>query len=144
MPREVDLRCDKEAAAAYAAAFDVVPRELTAANALEQIYLRSGDYPQLVTLLQRKAEIVGSISEKKELYYKAAQLDEEVLENLAQAIEVYRLVLATAPADPVALANLERLYIRQSQWNDLKDISAKMAELAPTPAEKKLLLYVLV
>ena len=140
---EVDLRRDKEAAAAYAAAFDVVPRDLTAANALEQIYLRSGDYPQLVTLLQRKAEIVGSISEKKELYYKAAQLDEEVLENLEQAIEVYRLVLAADPADPVALDNLERLYIRLSQWNDLKDIYAKKAELATTPAEKKQMLYVL-
>jgi tetratricopeptide (TPR) repeat protein len=140
---EVDLRRDKEAAAAYASALDVVPRDLTAANALEQIYLRNGDYPQLVTLLLRKADIVGTTVEKKELYYKAAQLDEEVLENLEKAIEVYRLVLSVDASDPVALDNLERLYIRLSLWNDLKDVYAKKAELATTPAEKKQMLYVL-
>jgi len=140
---EVDLRRDKEAAMAYANALDAVPRDLTAANALEQLYLRSGDYTQLVTLLLRKAEIVSDPTEKKELYYKAAQLNEEVLESLDRAIEVYRLVLATDPSDPVALDNLERLYIRLSQWNDLKDVYAKKAELATTPTEKKQMLYVL-
>src|SRR5213079_2043138 len=40
---EVDLRRDKEAAAAYAPALEAQPNDLTAANALEQIYLRSGD-----------------------------------------------------------------------------------------------------
>ena len=34
------------------------PRDLEAANALEQLYLRGSDYPNLVALLLRKAEIV--------------------------------------------------------------------------------------
>ena len=140
---EVDLRRDKEAAAAYASALEVSPRDLTAANALEQIYLRTGDYVQLVALLLRKADIVTTPAEKKDLYYKAAQLDEEVLENLEKAIEVYRLVLQVDPADAVALDNLERLYIRLSMWGDLKDVYAKKAELATSPSEKKQMLYVL-
>jgi tetratricopeptide (TPR) repeat protein len=140
---EVDLHRDHEAAAAYAAALEASPRDLGAANALEQIYLRAGDYAQLVGLLLRKAEIVSSVAEKKELYYKAAQIYEEVLENLESAIEVYRLVLGVDDADAVALDNLERLYIRLSLWTDLKDVYAKKVDLAETPAEKKQMLYVL-
>ncbi len=140
---EVDLRKDREAADAYVAALEASPRDLAAVNALEQIYLRSGDYAQLVGLLLRKAEIVSGAAEKKELYYKSAQLYEEVLESLEKAIEVYRLVLGVDDADPVALDNLERLYIRLSLWTDLKDIYAKKADLASSPAEKKQMLYVL-
>jgi tetratricopeptide (TPR) repeat protein len=140
---EVDLRKDREAAEAYAAALEASPRDLEAANALEQLYLRSGDYGQLVSLLLRKAEIISGLTEKKELYYKAAQIYEEVLESLEKAIEVYRLVLGVDDADSVALDNLERLYIRLSLWTDLKDIYTRKADLASTPAEKKQMLYVL-
>ena len=140
---EVDLRRDQEAALAYAAALEASSRDIAAANALEQIYLRSGDYAQLVSLLLRKADIVTGGAEKKELYYKAAQLYEEVLENLEKAIEVYRLVLSVDDTDAVALDNLERLYIRLSMWTDLRDIYAKKADLAGSPAEKKQMLYVL-
>ena len=48
---EADLGDDAQAAAAYLAALDVWPRDLEAANALEQLYLRRADYPNLVKLL---------------------------------------------------------------------------------------------
>ena len=115
----------------------------TAANALEQLYLRRGDYASLVELLLRKADIVDGPDEKKELYYKAAQLYEEVLENLEKAIDVFRQVLTIDETDGVALDNLERLYIRLRRWDDLKDIYGKKAELAQNPAEKKQMLFVL-
>jgi tetratricopeptide (TPR) repeat protein len=140
---EVELHRDEEAAVAYAAALDAYPRDLGAANALETIYLRSGDYARLVGLLLRKADIVAAPAEKKDLYYKAAQLYEEVLENQEKAIEVYRGVLAVDDADSVALDNLERIYIRLSMWGELKDVYARKAQLAATPAERKQMLFVL-
>jgi tetratricopeptide (TPR) repeat protein len=140
---ETELHRDQDAAAAYAAALDASPRDLSAANALESIFLRSGDYARLVGLLLRKADIVSSPGEKKEIYYKAAQIYEEVLENLDKAIEVYRLVLAVDDTDAVALDHLERLFIRLSQWNELKDIYARKAQLATSPAERKQMLFVL-
>ena len=54
---EADLGDDAQAADAYTAALDVWPRDLEAANALEQLYLRRADYHNLVKLLLRKAEI---------------------------------------------------------------------------------------
>ena len=140
---EVDLGDDRQAAAAYGAALEVWPRDLEAANALEQLYLRGGDYANLVQLLQRKAEIVDGAGEKKALYYRAAQLYEEVLENLESSVKVFQHVLSVDDADSAALDQLERLYIRLGRWNDLKNIYAKKAELATTPADKKQMLFVL-
>lgn len=140
---EIELSDDAQAAAAYASALDVSPRDLRAANALEQIYLRGSDYPNLVTLLLRKADIVDGTAEKKALYYKAAQIYEEVLEDLEQAISVFKQVLSVDDADRVALDQLERLYVRLGRWADLKSIYAKNAELAANPADKKRNLFVL-
>ena len=140
---EVDLGLDEDAARAYASALEVSPRDIDAANALEQLYLRRGDYPNLVELLLRKADIVAAADQKKALYYKAAQLYEEVLENVEKAIDVYRQVLTVDDSDTVALDHLERLYIRLSRWSDLKDVYGKKAELAQNPSEKKQMLFVL-
>ncbi len=140
---EVDLGDDRQAAVAYGAALDVWPRDLDAANALEQLYLRGGDYANLVQLLQRKAEIVDGAAEKKALYSRAAQLYEEVLEDLESSVKVFQHVLSVDDGDTAALDQLERLYIRLGRWNDLKNIYAKKAELASTPADKKQMLFVL-
>ncbi len=140
---EIELGDDAQAAAAYAAALDASPRDLKAANALEQLYLRGSDYPNLVLLLMRKAEIVEGLAEKKTLYYKAAQIYEEVLEDLEQSIVVFKQVLSVDDADRVSLDQLERLYIRLARWSELKNIYSKKAELAPNPAEKKQMLFVL-
>ncbi len=140
---EVELGDDAQAAVAYAAALDVSPRDLAAANALEQIYLRGSDYPALVVLLLRKAEIVDGLAEKKTLYYKAAQIYEEVLEDLDQSIAVFKQVLAVDDSDRVSLDQLERLYIRLARWSELKNVYSKKAELAVNPTEKKQMLFVL-
>ncbi|MFL5304124.1 MAG: tetratricopeptide repeat protein [Polyangia bacterium] len=140
---EVDLGDDARAAAAYGAALDVWPRDLNAANALEQLYLRGGNYAQLVQLLQRKAEIVEPMAEKKALYYRAAQLYEEVLEDLDRSVAVFQHVLSVDDTDATALDQLERIYIRLARWNELKNVYAKKAELAATPVEKKQMLFVL-
>lgn len=140
---EIELGRDDAAAVAYARALDVSPRDLRAANALEQIYIRNADYPHLVVLLGKKVEIVDDPALKKELCFKAAQIHEEVLESPEKAIDAFRQVLALDEGDAAALENLERLYIRLSRWSDLKDIYAKKAELAQNPAEKKQMLFVL-
>ena len=140
---ESDLGDDVQAAAAYLAALDVWPRDLEAANALEQLYLRRADYHNLVKLLLRKAEIVDDVAEKKTLYFRAAQLHEEVIEDLESAVGVFQHVLSVDDGDKAALDQLERLYIRLARWNDLKNVYAKKAELATTPAEKKQMLFVL-
>src|SRR6185369_10212189 len=75
--------------------------------------------------------------------FRAAQIYEEVLEDLDKAIEVFQHVLSVDEADTSALDQLERLYIRLARWGELKNVYAKKAELAGSPAEKKQMLFVL-
>ena len=97
----------------------------------------------LVELLLRKAEIVDDVAEKKALYFRAAQIYEEVLEDLESAIDVFQHVLSVDDGDTAALDELERLYIRLARWNDLKDVYARRRSWPPTPGEKKQMLFVL-
>lgn len=140
---EREVQRDDWAAEAYHRALEVSPKDLDAANALEQIYVRSGDYQRLVEILRRKMDIVDGVPEKKELGLKAAQIYEEVLEQPEQAIEVYRQVLVADDADSSALQSLERLYVKHERWADLKEVYARKADLATDPAEKKQNLAVL-
>ncbi len=94
-------------------------------------------------MVLRKVEMVTEVSEKKDLCFKAAQIFEEVLENADRAIEVFRMVLALDENDGQAIEALERLYIRLERWDQLKDIYAKKAELAPSVDEKKKMYFVL-
>jgi tetratricopeptide (TPR) repeat protein len=140
---EVDLNDDDMAAEAYAAAMEVWPRDLEAANALEKLHMRRGDFSSLVVLLLRKAEIIDRIDEKKALYYRAAQLYQDVIGDREKAVEVFQQVLTVDETDSTALKQLEGLYVQAGRWNDLKSIYGKMAELASEPTEKKARLFVL-
>ena len=140
---ESALSNDERAAKAYLAALDLPGGDLEAANALERIYGRTSDYPRLVGLLERKIALVEGLDEKKQLALKAAKVHEEVLDSPERAIGVFRQILAVDESDHDALENLERLYIRLSRWEDLKDIYQRKADLAVDPAGKKQMLFVL-
>src|SRR6185503_14363906 len=77
------------------------------------------------------------------LLYKAAQIEEEILENADASIATYDQVLKIDEIDAVALDALERLYIQLERWTALKDIYAKKAEHAASPDERKQMLFVL-
>jgi tetratricopeptide (TPR) repeat protein len=134
---------DDRAAAAYLKALDLAGGDLDAANALERIYVRSSNHARLVELYERKMGMVEDLAEKKQLGFKAAKIHEEVLDSAGQSIAVYRQILGLDESDPTALENLERLYIRLSRWEDLKDIYARKADLASDPVSKRQMLFVL-
>ncbi len=140
---ETQLGDNDAGAAAYHRVLEVAPRNLDAANALEAIYLRTDAYTKLVDVVLAKVDMVGSVVEKKELCFKAAQIYEEVLENADRAIDVYRQVLTIDENDRAAIDALERLYIKLERWEPLKDVYSKKAELATAPDEKKQMLFVL-
>ncbi len=131
------------AAAAYYKVLELDPLYLAAADALEQLFLRGDEPRRLVEVLLRKADIVQDVEEKKRLCYRAAQLQEEVLEDREGAIATYRKVLEYDEADSVALDALEGLFVRLERWEDLKDVYVKKAELARSDEQRKEMLYVL-
>jgi golgin subfamily B member 1 len=141
--QEHELRDDRAAVATYERILVAAPSTLEAATAIQTIHERTGDWPKLVEILKRKAEILPNVEEKKALLYRCAQIEEEVLSDADGAIATFRQVLSIDDVDMVAMDALERLYVRLERWEPLKDIYAKKADLADDPADKKGMLYVL-
>ncbi|HEV7558226.1 MAG TPA: tetratricopeptide repeat protein, partial [Kofleriaceae bacterium] len=140
---EHELRDDKGAVEAYERVLAVSPNTVEAATAIQTIHERTGDWPKLVDALRRKADILTNVEDKKQLFYRAAQIEEEVLGNADAAIASYRAIFMIDDVDMVAMDALERLYVRLARWEPLKDVYAKKADLAEDPADKKRMLYVL-
>jgi tetratricopeptide (TPR) repeat protein len=141
--QQIELGQDAAAVATYQRVLQVKPDDLGAATSIQQIHESNQDFGPLVDALKKKAEIVAELPEKKAHLYKAAQIEEDVLENPDAAIATYRSVLALDDIDAHAMDALERLYVRLERWAPLKDIYAKKAELAGSPDDKKQTLFVL-
>ena len=141
--QENELRDDKAAVATYERILAAAPTTVEAATAIQTIHERTGDYPKLVEALKRKSEILTNVDERKQLLYRAAQIEEEVLSNADAAIATFQSVLAIDDVDMHAMDALERMYVRLARWEPLKDVYAKKADLAEDPAHKKQMLYVL-
>jgi tetratricopeptide (TPR) repeat protein len=141
--QEHELRDDNAAVATYERILTAAPTTVEAATAIQTIHERTGDWPKLVDALKRKSEILPNVDERKQLLYRAAQIEEEVLSNADAAIATFRSVLAIDDVDMTAMDALERLYVRLARWEPLKDVYAKKADLAEDPADKKRQLYVL-
>ena len=140
---ELELGDDRAAVATYEAILRVSPGHIDAVSAIQTIHERESDYPALVAALVRKSEILVDADERKALLFKAAQIQEEVLDSPDEAIATYRTILDLDDMDLMAMNALERLYIRLERWEPLKDIYSKKAELAEDPDQKKQMLYVL-
>jgi len=140
---ELELENDALAVGTYNRILEAVPGQIDAASAIQAIHERNADYPALVESLKKKSDVIVDLPERKSLLYKAAQIQEEVLEDAEAAIATYQQVLDLDDIDSVALNALERMYIRLERWEPLKDIYHKKADLAEAPDDKKQMLYVL-
>ncbi len=127
----------------YERVLKVSPATVEAATAIQTIHERTADWPKLVDILKRKSELLTNLDERKQLLYRAAQIEEEVLGNADAAIATFRQVLSIDDVDMPAMDALERLYVRLARWEPLKDVYAKKADLAEDPDDKKRMLYVL-
>ncbi len=140
---ELEQGDDASAVATYERILGVAPTQLDAASAIEAIHQRNSDYPALVAILKSKSEMVMDVVERKSLLYRAAQIEEEILEDREAAIATFNQVLEIDDIDLPAMDALERLYIQLERWEPLKDVYAKKAELAEDPQDKRQLLLVL-
>jgi tetratricopeptide (TPR) repeat protein len=140
---ERDIGDDKAAVATYERILKIAPSSVESISEIQRVHERTGDWPALVSALKRKSEILTDVVERKQLLYRAADIEEKVLGDADAAIATYRSVLAVDDVDLPAMDALERLYVQLSRWEALKDVYAKKADLAEDPDDKKRMLYVL-
>ena len=90
---EGDLGDIDTAVARYRRVLDIDPLNLGAAESLERLFRTANRYTDLSVILQRKAEILEESDKKKLALFRAAAIEEDVLERPEEAIAVYQKVL---------------------------------------------------
>ncbi|MCA9715809.1 MAG: tetratricopeptide repeat protein, partial [Myxococcales bacterium] len=133
----------ENAAKNYDRILDVDPTNFEAVDALMELHRRTENWDALVTSVIRKSEMVDNIDDRKKLLLYAADVREKVMEDLPGSIGLYQQVLSIDESDEGALEALRNLYTQTENWEELKDVYARMAELAMDPEDRRSILHVL-
>ncbi|HSN24723.1 MAG TPA: hypothetical protein VLT45_00510, partial [Kofleriaceae bacterium] len=86
------------------------PDDLVALAALDRLLAIEGRVPELVKVIERRADLTEDAGVRLVLLHRVAALYEEVLEDKPNAITAYKNVLGVDDTDLAALDALERLY----------------------------------
>ncbi|MBL8601844.1 MAG: tetratricopeptide repeat protein [Myxococcales bacterium] len=133
---------DVERAIAYhAAILGRQPHDIEAINALERLYQLADRAADLSSVLVRKSEAVDDVDERKQLLWRAAEIDETVLNNADSAVSTYARLAAVDDTDVAPLDALIRLFIAGQKWPELLGVYEKKADLLSDPDEKKRLYF---
>ena len=89
--------------------------------ALERLYLGKQQYEDLLAIYTRKLDLVGDPDQQTEIQFKIGQLYEEEVEDDEKAIDAYRAIVDATGENVRALRALDRLYTRNTRWQDLAD-----------------------
>jgi len=139
---EDELRDAAQAQSAYRRLLDADPGNpetaRLAAQALDRLYVESGDWRALIDIVRRQADWADPGPERLGFLTRLAVLEEERANNPRAAVVAWREVLNEDAEDRPALDALERLYQQGGAVVELADIIRRRVELASEPADKKL------
>ncbi|MBI4914677.1 MAG: tetratricopeptide repeat protein [Acidobacteria bacterium] len=138
---EEKLRDFPRARAAYRRAHAYDQADAQAMAALERVFAATEDWPALIELLRQVADATYDPAGKKDLLFRMAAILEEKMEQRNKAIDVYAEVLDVDPADPRAIAALDRLYYYEKRWPDLADLLVRQVEQAADERSRNALRY---
>ncbi|HEX4420604.1 MAG TPA: tetratricopeptide repeat protein [Kofleriaceae bacterium] len=132
------------AVTAYKNVLGVDDTDLAALDALERLY-RLSDAPdaprELAQTLERKIELTAELGERQALRRAAAQVYEQALHDIYQAIGQLTAVLDDDSGDTTALAELDRIYGHEKLWPELLDVLDRRALLAISAKDRADLAY---
>ncbi|OIP42424.1 MAG: hypothetical protein AUK47_04520, partial [Deltaproteobacteria bacterium CG2_30_63_29] len=127
---EEEIGDTENAILCYQQILDHEPSHAVTLEALERLYLQTRQFKELVGVLSTKADNLTDIWERKDAYYRVADIWEEMLESPNEAIQTYRTILDIDDEDETALEALERLYLLTQDWVSLVGIYRQKIELA--------------
>ncbi|HEX8952817.1 MAG TPA: hypothetical protein VF945_13270, partial [Polyangia bacterium] len=108
-------------------ALTLAPENTEALENLAGFYRKKSMWSELVSTLDKHAELAEEPEKKVELHLAMAELWEGPLGDQAQAVAAYQAALEANPQAMPALDALERLYRTSQQWPDLIEILSKKA-----------------
>ncbi|MFO0548190.1 MAG: tetratricopeptide repeat protein [Polyangiaceae bacterium] len=138
---ENDLGNADMAIAHYRKVLEIDNQNLPAAESLERIFRTSERWAELSEILQRKAEILDGLPDKKGALFQAAAIEEDILGREDAAVGVYRKILDLDQEELRAADALIKLYLAHSRWAELLGVYLQKADLVSDPEEKKNIYY---
>jgi golgin subfamily B member 1 len=122
-----------DAIAAYRNVLSVDDADEAALDALDRLYRHVGDHQELAAVLARKIELARGPDDRRGLRLAAARVHERDLNDVFEAVSQLQAILAETPTDGEALAELDRLHLRERSWPELLEVVDRRAALADTP-----------
>lgn len=103
----------------YSQALGLDPANEAALDGTITLYRKAQAWPDLVTILLRRADAASSPAKARDTRVEAAEVIGGKLNDASRATEIYQLVLAEDPVHPKASAALEDLFARGQNWAEL-------------------------
>jgi len=106
---ERELGQPDKAIETYQRVLDLDPEDLTALGRLDALFLAAGRSDELLSILEREAELAGDPLAAIDLRYRIGELYEQKLNDAYRAVETYRDILDHVPDHAATLTALERM-----------------------------------
>lgn len=113
---------------------------LPAAQALENIYVGSGEHQKLRDVLRTQVRLESDGDRKRDLLGRLGELCAGTLNDNEGAIAAWVQRLEEHSTDADALAALDELYQRTERWRELVDVLERRRDIADQPEARRTLL----
>ena len=118
-----------EAIKAYERVIDLAPAHGEALDKLKQMYERRRDWEKLIGIYQREIDQLEDAEERKARTIEVAELATTKLKRPLVSQELWSKVLALDPENLQALQQLETLYERSKDWDNLAEVCQQQVDL---------------
>lgn len=103
---------------------------------LSALYAELGRWPEVISLHERKFDMVSSVSDKHEILRHIAALFESNIGDVDGAVAAYKRMLDLEPANLQVIREFGEMLERAGRWQTLIGIMSKEEDLLDSPAEK--------
>jgi len=125
-----------QAVRSYQQALSVDAASLPALTALEKLYKKAQQWPDLITILEKKAGVVEETDDQVKLRSEIGKLYEDRLGDGAKAIASFAQILTIDPQNLGALKALERLYEKTGNMQAYLDVLEQQLDVSGSDEER--------
>ncbi len=122
------LKLDVMVVNAFTQILNIQPTNFEAADELAAQYETMKRWPDLISLLRKKASVVEAPAEKVALQLRIANLFIEKFSNQAEAIKAFEAILEIDPENADALAFVKQMYEKRRDWEKLVAVHQREIE----------------
>ena len=130
-----ELGAYPDALGRYHEVLELEPDNTAALDAIEDLYTRTANWPELLVVLDRKLALATDPDTRKALLRKQGGIYEDQLEDPWSAVERHRAILEEDGGDREALSALARLFAEGQQFDDLHGVLVQELALVEGGAE---------